>query len=56
MATRKRKLPADGETVSINARVVMTRTLANGRETITLQIPGYGIPVTLDARDVMGWD
>jgi hypothetical protein len=45
-----RRLPKEGEETTLRARV--TRTGRNGHDTadtVTVAIPGYSIPVTLDA-------
>lgn len=50
-----RRLPAKGDKISLTAEV--TRVGRNGfdtADTITLRIPGYGIPLTINADLLLG--
>lgn len=52
-----RRLPAKGDKIQLTAEV--TRTGRNGfdtADTITIRIPGYGIPITVSADLLLGED
>jgi hypothetical protein len=52
-----RRLPAQGSTIQLSATVTKVHEGDHPlRDKITLQIPGYPIPVTLSAASLLGED